>query len=492
MFRLSAAFLALLLAGQFAPTARAQTRDVGLEWQIPNTKLMTPFVKEQPIIFVSPRNLAEWSKLPAYWNNSTEQAVDPSTGTAIERPVVKIKMPLGLTNPPKIPAANALNVGRWTLGRQLYFDGILCSDGTVSCASCHSPKQGFTDQSAVSTGINGNKGGVSAPTVMNSGLNAIQFWDGRAASLEDQAQGPPQNPLEMFDGKGHAWDEVVQRVRKSSDYTRRFQEAYGAVPTRDAIAMAIAGYERTVLNGNSIHDRAEQAMKFRVADEEGTDFTIKPKDYEKVIKEAIAKNDVTAVKALGLDPAKDAGKIGEVAEKINQGRVLFFGKARCSLCHVGENFTDSLFHNLGVGVKDGKLPPDALGRFGALPTGAKSLDAIGAFKTPTLRGLLSTAPYMHDGSEKTLEQVVDFYDRGGNANRFLSPKMRNLEAEQAFAKGVASTTPVKTFGADQVPIVPFQIGLTTAEKASLVLFLRSLEGEVDPIVMDTTTFVPKQ
>src|SRR5262249_3504669 len=140
------------------------------------------------------------------------------------------------------------------------------------------------------------------------------------------------------------------------------------------------------------------------------------RDYEMVLKEAIAKKDTNALSAVGL--ADEAGALA-VAKSIANGRGLFFNKARCNACHVGDNFTDNQFHNLGVGVKDGKLPEGAVGRFGAQATGAKDPDQFGAFKTPTLRGLLSTAPYMHDGSEKTLEAVVEFYVRGGNANEFL-------------------------------------------------------------------------
>lgn len=463
-----------------------------LEWQIPNRKAQLPFAKEQPIVFVSAKNFAEWSKLPGYWNVFQEEVVDPISKEKITRTGVKIKMPLGLTVPPKVPAENPMTAQRWELGRRLYFDGVLCSDASVSCASCHNPKLGFTDQSAVSVGISGNKGGVSAPTVMNSGLQSLQFWDGRASSLEDQAQGPPQNPIEMFDGHGNAWHELVKRVRKKGDYTSKFLEAFGTEPTRDTIAKAIATYERTVLNGNSIHDRAEQAMRFRVAEEEGTNFTIKPADYAKVIEEAIAKKDGVALNALGAGAIKD---VKDTAAKIDQGRVLFFGKARCALCHVGENFTDGLFHNLGVGAKDGKLHPDNHGRFVRLPTGNKDPEMIGAFKTPTLRGLTSTAPYLHDGSEITLEQVVDFYDRGGNANEFLSPKMRDLEAEAAYINakrtGQAYKGPeVKLFGDEQKPIVPFKLNLTKEEKGALVLFLRSLEGEVDQLVTGPNLPVP--
>jgi cytochrome c peroxidase len=456
-----------------------------LEWQLPRTKAMLPFVQQRPIVFVSSQDPAGWNQLTRYWNPMFETAPDPITGETVSRIGVKIKLPLGLSQAPKVPEENSMTVERWDLGRRLYFDPVLSSDGTVSCASCHDPRKGFTDQLPVSTGIYGNKGGVSAPTVMNAAFNFLQFWDGRATSLEDQCQGPPQNPVEMFDGKGHAWNCVVERVRQKGDYSKRFLEAYGVEPTRDAIAMAIATYERTVLNGNSIHDRAEVAMRRRVVDEESTKFEFQPKDYEKVLQEAFAARDNKALAAVKLD---DPAKVGEVAKQINHGRELFFGKARCSLCHVGQNFSDSQFHNLGVGFKDGKLTAENMGRYARLPTGHKNPEAVGAFKTPTLRGLVSTAPYLHDGSEATLEQVVEFYDRGGNANEYLSSKMRDLEAEKAYLKSKQTRTPytgpeVKLFGADQKPIVPFALKLTKDEKADLVMFLRSLEGEVDSIVM---------
>ncbi|MCS7044870.1 MAG: cytochrome C peroxidase [Gemmataceae bacterium] len=487
---LGAAVMLLGVGGSGPMAAGGDTKAAhDLDWQLPDPKLRLPFAQEQPIVFVSPQQTAEWQKLKGFWNPTTEEATDPATGLKVTRRIVKLKMPLGLSTPPRVPAENPLTVARWELGRDLYFDPVLSSNGKIACASCHDPRRGFTDQSPVSVGINDQVGGISAPTVMNSAFNPLQFWDGRAATLELQAQGPVQNPIEMFDGKGDAWHLAVQRVRAKGDYAQRFRAAFGTEPTRDAIAMAIAGYERTVLNGNSIHDRAEAAMRRRVAEEESVGFKFKPIDYETVLKAAVADGDTRALKALKLDPSADAATLKQVAEQINLGRELFFGKARCSLCHVGENFTDGLFHNLGVGVKNGKLPDDGLGRFAALPTGHKSVEAVGAFRTPTLRGLVSTAPYMHDGSEKTLEEVVEFYDRGGNAHEFLSPKMRDLEAEQRYRLSKAGGQPyqgpeVKLFGKSQTPIVPFRLGLSAAEKAALVLFLRALEGEVEPLVGD--------
>jgi cytochrome c peroxidase len=489
---------ALILAGWLAlgaaPAARAaDNRATGLEWDMPNAALMTPFKGLQPMYFVNrAQNAAEWDRLPAFWNPFEEKAVDPKTGKAVTRRAVKIKVPLGLTSNPPVPAGNPMTIAKWKLGKRLYFDPVLSSDLSVSCSTCHDPKYGFTDARPVSTGIKGLRGGMSAPTVINSAYNFLQFWDGRAASLEDQAQGPVQNAVEMFDGDGHAWDRTVLRVRSQPGIVKQFREVFGTLPTRDGIAKAIATYERTVLVGNAIHDRAELAMRKRIdADDSGTAKPeINASDYEAVLKEAFTRKDAHALKALQLDPDQDEGKTGETAQALARGRALFFGKARCNSCHVGDNFTDNQFHNLGVGVKDGKLPPDLLGRFGAQPTGAKDPELIGAFKTPTLRGLLSTAPYMHDGSETTLEKVVAFYDKGGNANLFLDPKMRDYDAEKAFElsrqeKSGYKGPKVALFDSGAKPVVLLALKLTPQEQKDLVLFLRALQGDaIDPLVGD--------
>ena len=221
---------------------------------------------------------------------------------------------------------------------------------------------------------------------------------------------------------------------------------------------------------------------------------MQPRHYERVLKAALAAKDLHALEALNLNPARDEKKIPEGAAMIDRGRILFSGKGRCNACHVGESFTDLGYHNLGVGVKNGKLPERDLGRFGSLPTGHKDPAVFGAFKTPPLRGLLSTRPYMHDGSEKTLEEVVDFYDKGGNANEFLSPKMRDLDAEAAYVKAVRAKQSwtgdkVEVFTRDGRPIIPKKLKLTPAEKKDLVMFLRALESDpVDSAVADKDWF----
>lgn len=481
---------ALLVVGR-APSPAADDAKDDHEYQLPDERLKTPFKDEVPIVFVNrAQNAREWDSLTGFWNEATETAIDPRTSESVTRKVVKIKVPLGLTQNPPVPVENPMTAAKWALGKRLYFDPVLSSDGQVSCASCHNPRKGYTDASPVSTGIKGLKGGVSAPTVMNSAYSPLQFWDGRAISLEDQAQGPVQNAVEMFDGDGHAWGKAIQRLRANPGYVQAFRAVFGTEPTRDGAAKAIAAYERTVLSGNSIQDRAELAMRKRVAEEETGRFVLQPKDYETVLNDAFAKKDRPALEALGLDPDKDAAKAPEVAKKISLGRELFFGKARCNSCHVGDNLTDNQFHNLGVGVKDGKLLPGGEGRFARLPVGHKNPEMMGAFKTPSLRGLVSTGPYMHDGSERTLEAVVDFYDKGGNANEFLDSKMRDYEAEKAFELARRNKTeykgpPVQTFGKDQKPIVPLKLNLTAEEKAAVVAFLRALQGDpIDPIVAD--------
>jgi cytochrome c peroxidase len=462
------------------------------EWQLPDESLKLSFKEEQPIVFVNRgQNASEWESLKSYWNPMTEKAIDPKTGVEVTRTVVKIKVPLGLNANPPVPTENPMSVAKWKLGKELYFDTALSSDGSVSCASCHAPDKGYTDQSRVSVGIGGNVGGVSSPTVFNSAYGPLQFWDGRAASLEEQSQGPPQNPVEMFDGKGNAWQKVVERLRAKPDTVKLFAQVFGTLPNRDGVAKAIAAYERTVLTGNSIHDRAELSMRKRVEAEETGKLELQAKDYATVLKEAFAAKDNNAVEALGLSLDKDATKIEDTAKKLVNGRNLFFGKARCSACHIGDNFTDNSFHNLGVGAKDLKIPESSAGRYGALPTGHKNPESYGAFKTPTLRKLLSTAPYMHDGSEKTLEETVEFYDRGGNANEFLDIKMRDEEAERAWYKAKAEGKEYKG-PAVQVfngkAIVPLKLNLTAEEKANVVLFMKALQGDkLDPIIAEPKT-----
>lgn len=464
------------------------------DYLLPNDALIIPFKDQVPLVFVT-RNQPEWAALTGYFNEGAEQTINPATGEKVTRRVIKIKVPLGLTTAPAVPLENPMTLAKWNLGKKLYYDPLLSTTGEVACASCHNPKKGFTDQMKVSTGIGGALGGINSPTVLNAAYNKLQFWDGRALSLEDQSQGPVGNPKEMFGGKADPWEEAVLRLRSSPEYTKAFAEVFSHAPTRDAAAKAIATYERTVLVGNGLHDKAEAAMRKRVTEEESGKFELKPEDYTTALKQAIASKNLAVLAPFGLDSSTGDDKAAALGQRLLNGRTLFFGKARCTNCHTGDTYSDSGFHNLGVGVsKDGQVSYDDFGRFAQLRTGHKDPSFVGAFKTPGLRGLLATGPYMHDGEEKTLEAVVEFYDRGGNANPYLSEKMRDTEAEAAYLRARAAGQPLdpdlKTFGPAKKPIIPFKLKLSTDEKAELVLFLKALNGDpVDPVVADPQKYL---
>lgn len=298
-----------------------------------------------------------------------------------------------------IPATNLNYKAKIELGKQLYFDGRLSRNNQVSCAFCHNPFAGFADPRQVSIGVDGKLGGRQAPTVYNTAFNPIQFWDGRAGSLEEQAIGPIQNPVEMAE----THENVVAKLRKIKGYQQQFREAFGAEVSLQGIAEAIAAFERTIVSTNAPFDQY----------------------------------------VLG-----DARAMNEAAVR---GMALFKGKARCMLCHNGPNFTDNQFHNLGV-PQAGPLKED-LGRYNV----TRQEKDRGAFKTPTLRSITETAPYMHDGAFKTLEEVIDFMDSGGGQNPNLSPLVKPL-------------------------------GLSKDEKSDLLAFLKALSGE--PLKMNVPT-LPK-
>ncbi len=316
-----------------------------------------------------------------------------------------------------VPPENPVTPEKVALGRKLFFDKRLSKDGTVSCATCHDPDHGFSDGKRVSEGVGGKKGARNAPTVLNSVFNEFQFWDGRAATLEEQSKGPMINPVEMALG---SHDDAVKIVRQAADYRDEFAKVFKREPTIDDIAAAIASFERTVLSGNSPFDR----------------FV--------------------------------AGDAAALSGSAKRGWELWNGKGRCNTCHpfgdATPNFSDNKFHNIGVAAKGrdfGALArraaavsdpqelavhPDftELGRFAV----TKQPKDIGAFKTSGLRDIATSAPYMHDGSEATLLDVVNFYDKGGEPNP-------NLDG---------GITPLK---------------LTDQEKQDLVAFMEALTGEGD-------------
>src|SRR5690606_9067581 len=233
-------------------------------------------------------------------------------------------VPRGLP-PLEHPEDNPLTEAKVALGKQLYFDKRLSKDMSVSCASCHDPAKGWSNADTFATGVDGQRGGRSAPTIINSAYNAFHFWDGRAGSLEEQALGPVENPIEM----AMKIEDCEERLNEVEGYRRQFKEVFGTDRvTRDGIAKAIAAYERTILSGDAPYDR------FKAGDESA------------------------------------------LSEAAQRGMKLFFGKAQCSACHVGPNFTDRAFHNIGVGMDQ---PEPAVGRFAI-----SNLEGdTGASKTPT-------------------------------------------------------------------------------------------------------------
>jgi cytochrome c peroxidase len=289
------------------------------------------------------------------------------------------KVPLGLP-PLTWPDDNRYSAGKVELGRLLYFDRRLSADDTVSCASCHNPQFAFTDGAAVSTGIRSQKGTRSAPTIINRAYTLAQFWDGRAGTLEEQAKGPMANPIEM----GNTHEAIVDRLKAIAGYRALFAKAFGSEEiTIDRTAMAIACFERTVLSGNAPYDR-----------------------YKRGDKKAMTPEQV-------------------------RGMSIFFDKAKCDRCHEGANFTLNAYANLGVGTD--KPEPD-VGRY-AVTDDPRDW---GVFKTPTLREVEHTAPYMHDGSLKTLEDVVEFYNKGGIQNRNLDPNIKPLHLSGQEEKDVVA------------------------------------------------------
>jgi cytochrome c peroxidase len=324
-----------------------------------------------------------------------------SASDSTERaPNFEIKLPPGI---PRelwayfVPLDNPMTAAKVELGRKLFFDKRLSADGAVSCATCHEPERAFADGKRVAEGIAGRLGTRNSPTLLNSMFSTGQFWDGRAATLEEQARMPLTNPDEMGN-KSTA--EVVDRLAAIPEYAGDFKEVFGGPVTLAGIAKSIAAFERTLVSGNAPLDRYL------------------------------------------------SGDIDAMSEAARRGLALFRGRARCGICHAFNlNFatfatfpflTDGNYRNTGVAAnfsgfnglarraisasKDqtGKsvtelAAHERAGELGRFIFSGNTLD-IGAFRTPSLRNVELTAPYFHDGSAATLEDVVKFYVKGGNEN----------------------------------------------------------------------------
>ena len=313
--------------------------------------------------------------------------------------------------------ANPLTRAKIELGRQLYFDPRLSADSTVSCASCHSPAEGYSAHTKTGVGIRGQLGGRNSPVSYNRILSGKQFWDGRVDSLEAQAVGPIQNPIEM----GFTHEGVVKRLGENPVYRKQFEKIFGELSI-DRVGQAIAAFERVLVTAPSPYDFYEQLLPFTRLDEDDI-----ADDPELAAKYAQARRDAEA---------------HPMSESAKRGRDIFFTeKGNCTACHVGANLADEKYHNLGIGMD--KENPD-LGRFVV----TKDVQDTGGFKTPTIRNVALSAPYMHDGSLATLEEVVQWYDKGGHPNPHLSDKIKPLklsEQEQAdlvaFMKACTGPTP---------------------------------------------------
>jgi len=313
--------------------------------------------------------------------------------------------PLGLP-PVPVPSDNPQTPEKIALGKRLFEDKRFSADGTVSCATCHDPQKAFTDGLPTSEGIRKLKGTRNAPTVVNAAYYESQFWDGRRASLEEQAKDPLVNPIE-HGLPSHA--PLLETIRGDGSYPSQFRGVFGVTPqqiTMDHVAKAIASFERTLVFGDSPFDRY------------------------------LFGGDKTAL-----------------SESAIRGLEIYRTKGRCQDCHtIGQTnatFTDNKFHNIGVGFKrlgsratqianafrkakqEGKdidkaiLGDQEISELGRFVVTLRPSD-IGGFKTPTLRDIAVTAPYMHDGSLQTLEEVIEIYNKGGESNPFLDSGIRPL------------------------------------------------------------------
>jgi cytochrome c peroxidase len=302
----------------------------------------------------------------------------------------RVTLPLGLqAHATHIPDDNPLTPEKIALGKQFFWDKRWSRNGTVACVSCHDPNHGWADPRRFSLNFEGKPTGRRASTLVNRLLSERQHWTGERASLEGQAMKARDQTPEL----------VVAHFGAVPAYQAQFRKVFGTELNAEGVARAVAAYVRTILSGNSPYDR------FLAGDR----HALSP----------------AALRGLGHFGGKSHG----------QG---------CVSCHAGFNFTDEAYHNIGVGMD--RENPD-LGRYTVTQKEADK----GAFKTPTLRDVARRPPYMHDGSMKTLEEVVAFYNEGGHRNPWLSPLIQPLN-------------------------------LTASEQADLVAFLEALTGEVAPEV----------
>jgi cytochrome c peroxidase len=309
---------------------------------------------------------------------------------------------------------NPLTRAKIELGRQLYFDTRLSADNTVSCASCHHPDEGYGRHTQFGVGIDGQEGGRNSPISYNRILSDLQFWDGRADSLEAQAVGPIANPIEM----GNTHDKAVATLKKIPGYVAQFKAVFGGddAVNIDNVGKAIATFERVIVSGPSPFDYNEAFQPFSKFDDDEL------AELKEDAPEVYARYE-TLKKGVQKNPMSEAAK---------RGKELFFSQeVNCAACHVGANLADEKYHNLGIGA-DAKEPD--VGRFAV----TKDPKDWGAFKTPTIRNVALSAPYMHDGSLKTLADTVEHYNKGGTPNKNLSDKVKKLNLNKQQVRDIVA------------------------------------------------------
>jgi cytochrome c peroxidase len=412
-----------------------------------------------PLVFVPEAN-ETWKRLPPTWHHSPALATVIGTPTSPmqaaaalvfseQQRIVQIKLPRGLAYmAPTFPEANAPTLGKWRLGKTLFFMPL--GPKKISCAHCHHPRHGFAADPSETHGAR-----YDAPSLINVAYNRRQFWDGRAATLEetlfhgmdDEREGIADKRVERGRHE-HAWSTVVKALADDKRLDKDFQDAFGTEhPTRNAVAQALATYLRTILSGDSIYDRADQVRLRKNA------ATLKAEHFAEVM-------DTWSLATLRDNPSIEKPTRDEMPALLERGFALFHGKARCAKCHHGPLFTDHDFHNIGCDVKE-NWPIDGAETGHSLhaPHGLKQARYVGAFRTPSLRNLNHTAPYFHNGSQPDLHKVIAFYDRG------ILPDLPYLANELKDGEKVQ------------------RLNLAADEVDALVLFLRSLQGRpVDPIV----------
>ncbi len=278
--------------------------------------------------------------------------------------------------PPKAPADNKTTPEKVALGKSLFFDKRLSKSGTMSCESCHLPEKGWTDGLPLSKKDDGTLNTRHSPTLFNAAYADDLYWDGRAAGLEKQVLAAWKAQM------GADPDAEAKELAGIPGYAKAFEKAFGGPPTGDTVVKALSAFLRTLLPEDAPWDRHE------------------------------------------------AGEAGAVTPEVVEGFRIFTEVANCSLCHVPPLYTDTLFHNIGVGFDKekpdpgrGKILADAAAKEGK-PVPADAVSMTGAFKTPTLRAVVDSAPYYHDGSTARLEDAVDFLLKGGVPNPNLDPKLK--------------------------------------------------------------------